>query len=229
MHGVENSAYLGTRGDVQRLVPASTRAILDVGCAAGALGRAIKVSRPWVKVQGIERDEELAARAECVLDNVVVVDLDCIGSLNRSGLGLFDCIIFADVLEHLKEPWAVVSFLVERHLCASGVVVFSLPNISHVYTFVSLLQLRWPYLERGIFDRTHLRMFAKKNIDELLDVNGLVLESLDRNLRIHDRPKHWLNRFSRFVDVPLVREYFTYQFLVVARKKDDLVNGGGVA
>jgi 2-polyprenyl-3-methyl-5-hydroxy-6-metoxy-1,4-benzoquinol methylase len=215
----DNRAYLGPRPDVQSLVPTSAKRVLDVGCAGGALGAALKSRRPWITVHGIERDAELAGQAERVLDSVVIADLDRVQRLEDLGVGVFDCIICADVLEHIIDPWALTSLLVGEHLSETGVVVFSLPNIAHTYTFLSLLRLRWPYLDRGIFDKTHVRMFAKQNVVELVEGCGLQLSVLNRNLRIHDRPGHWLNRYARFVNIPILREYFTYQFVGVARRR----------
>jgi hypothetical protein len=58
-----------------RAVPPSARRILDVGCAEGELGRALKAADPSREVFGIESRPILAARAGERLDQVFTLDL----------------------------------------------------------------------------------------------------------------------------------------------------------
>ena len=63
--------------------------------------------------------------------------------------------------------WAVLRAAV-RYLEPEGVVIASIPNVGHLDTICNLVfRGLWPYRERGIHDRTHLRFFARGNIDEL--------------------------------------------------------------
>jgi GT2 family glycosyltransferase len=98
--------YYGyARPEVCALVPASARHVVDVGCAGGALGRELKRARPSIEVRGIEPVVAQAERARRVLDDVMVG-----GATDPwpSGWPAPDCIVFADVLEHLVVPWAAV-------------------------------------------------------------------------------------------------------------------------
>src|SRR5260370_38367041 len=55
--------YSGCNWALLRAVPAEARMILDVGCAAGHLGAALKRLRPARPVVGIEGQAEVAAPA----------------------------------------------------------------------------------------------------------------------------------------------------------------------
>lgn len=214
-------AYVGDRADLASLIPPECHRILDLGCAAGDLGATIKRRRRAAKVFGLERDPEMAREASTKLDGVVVGDLDDPGALRSfEGQDRFDCLVFGDVLEHLVDPWTLLARSLSL-LEPSGHVVASIPNVGHLDTIANLLvRQRWPYRDRGVHDRTHLRQFALRNVEALFSRSGLEVTRLERTYRIVERP-HPANRWARFLAVPfLSREVLTYQFLVVARRHD---------
>ena len=213
-----NPAYTGPRDDVLRLVPVNARRVLDVGCSVGHLGSLIK-SRQDAHVVGIEFDSGMAAIAAQRLDSVSSVDLDHAGSLDTLSGRTFDCIVLADILEHLRDPWGLLR-AVCKQLDGGGAVVISLPNVGHYSTMASLLfRARWPYRSRGIHDRTHLRFFAFANLGPLLEGADLEIVQLVRSYRLVERP-HRLNRFSHLFALPGLRNLLTFQFLIVARQID---------
>ena len=121
------------------------------------------------------------------------------------------------MLEHIVDPWGELRRLAER-LDSEGKVVISIPNIAHLDTFVNVfVRGVWPYRTRGIHDATHLRFFARRNVDALLAEAGLELVELRRNLRIFEWP-HRLNRLAPLLALPGLRSLLTFQFLIVARK-----------
>jgi 2-polyprenyl-3-methyl-5-hydroxy-6-metoxy-1,4-benzoquinol methylase len=207
-------AYTGPRDDLLALVPARARRVLDVGCATGALGAAIKSGRAEVVVIGVEPDAEMAAVAEERLDTVLVQPIEeALGTLE----GAFDCVICGDVLEHLVDPWAVLRGLAEL-LDDGGTLVASIPNVAHLDTLANLVfRRRWPYRERGIHDRTHLRFFALANVRELFGQAGLDVVDVRRHYRLIDRP-HRVNRLAPLLALPALRELVAYQYLVLARR-----------
>ena len=120
---VDRAARVGTyenaRPEVQALVPRDARRLLDLGCASGALGAALKAGQ-GCSVVGVEVDPLYAARARERLDEVVEADLETFvpETLNHPqggqtpfdgqwGQTPFDCVVAADVLEHVREPLAV--------------------------------------------------------------------------------------------------------------------------
>jgi 2-polyprenyl-3-methyl-5-hydroxy-6-metoxy-1,4-benzoquinol methylase len=161
-------AYETPRPEVQELVPRGARRILDLGCASGALGAALK-QRQGAEVVGVELMAEYAREAEHVLDRVVCGDVA--EALARDDLGTFDCVIAADVLEHLLDPWAVLARAASL-LSPGGTVVVSLPNVQYLKTFMELAKGSWPRDDAGLFDRTHLRWFTMRDARALLEQAG---------------------------------------------------------
>jgi len=210
-----NPSYVGRRSDVERLLPPGVHSVLDVGCSVGALGASIKAST-GAQVTGIEYSPAMAAEAEKVLDRVFVGDATAvIDGTSLEGMQ-FDAIIFADVLEHLPDPWLVLRRAV-RLLSPGGRIIASLPNIRHLSTIYHLVVLGyWPYRDRGIHDRTHLRFFTRRNVLELFRSANLEIESVDAKYRLLERP-HRINRFAKYFALPGLRGFLAFQYLVTAR------------
>ena len=199
------------------LVPRDARRVLDVGCSTGKLGLAIKQNTS-AEVFGIELSQDMAKIASERLDKVLLGDVEEILLHNKLQGFLFDTVIFADILEHLKDPWTTLKETV-NFLQPQGVVIVSIPNVRHLDTIFNLvLRGNWPYRDRGVHDRTHLRFFTRKNIVELINGSGLTIETITENFRIIERP-HIINRLARLFAVPPFRDLIVFQYLVVAKLK----------
>lgn len=210
--------YETARPEVQALVPAGARRILDMGCSSGALGGRLKHRNPAAEVVGIEDDAGYVADAERRLDRVVQGDLDEIMARDdlATELGRFDCIVAADVLEHLRDPWSALQRAAGL-LEAGGTAVVSLPNVGHWTTFLRLgLRRRWPRDGYGIFDRTHLRWFTRLDAHELVEGAGLRL--VEEHGSYFFRRGSWLYRHQRLVDRRPTRGLMAHQLLLAARK-----------
>lgn len=213
-----NPSYIGARNDILTLIPDNISRVLDIGCSTGTCGEQIKRKNNNVEVVGIEFDEQMAKVAKKKLDKVIVGGIENINLADYFPPDYFDCMIFADILEHLKNPWAILKNTA-RFLNDSGVVITSIPNVRHYSTIISLIfKGYWPYRERGIHDRTHLRFFALRNIKELFQYAHLSIERIDRNYRIIEKP-HQFNRFSKCFAFYPCKEFITFQYLIVAKKK----------
>jgi len=214
--GALNPAYVGPRPDVERLVPDDVRCVLDVGCSTGVLGAAIK-ARTGARVTGVELSSEMAEVARSNLDEVLVGDAAAVLGGEALAGRTFDAVVFADILEHLVDPWAVLR--AARWLVApGGVVIASLPNVRHLDTlFNVIVRGTWPYRDRGIHDRTHLRFFTRRNVVELFEQAELAIERIDTNYRIIERPHRW-NRLARLLAIPGLRGFLAFQYLVRARR-----------
>lgn len=94
-----NPSYIGPRQGIVNLIPDEVRKVLDVGCSTGVLSESIK-RKNGAEVTGIEVDNDMANVAKEKLDRVVVGDIENISLLDYFSPNYFDCIIFADVLEH---------------------------------------------------------------------------------------------------------------------------------
>lgn len=171
------AGYFGhPRPEVAALVPEGARNVIDIGCGAGALGKALKAARPGLAVRGVEPVAEQAARAREVLDEVVVAGAE---DPLPSGWPQPDCVIFADVLEHLVDPWAVLRSL-RGALAPGGSLVISVPNIAHRSVMGGLLRGRFDYQDAGVLDRTHLRFFTRETAMELVEQAGFTVKRVER-------------------------------------------------
>lgn len=83
----------------------------------------------------------------------------------------FDYIIFADVLEHLKEPRKVLRET-NALLDECGSVLISVPNVAHNDILVKLYNNAFDYTDIGLLDETHLHLFAENSLDSLLVDTG---------------------------------------------------------
>jgi len=185
--------------------------VLDLGCGGGHNGALLKHAGAR-EVIGVELHAGAAAQARKRLDAVVQGDLAHL-DLARLGDEPFDAILASDVLEHVAQPEEVLARALTR-LRPGGVVVVSLPNVAHVVVFANLLMKRWPRRSSGIFDRTHLRFFAKRDMVGLLEGAGL------RVLRIQPYyTRYAAIRAACFVlSLYVFREYWARQFLLLAEK-----------
>lgn len=202
-------AYENSRPEVQALVPLGARRILDLGCCSGALGAALK-ARQGAEVVGIELDPGYARDAGARLDQVLAMDVEQVVP-EEQGLAGFDCLIAADVLEHLRDPWTALRTLV-RALEPGGTAVLSLPNARYWETFVALgLRGTWPRRDEGIFDRSHLRWFTLSDALELMRQAGLHRVVVSPRYRL--RPSDWRTERQgrRFARTPLA-PFFVFQY-----------------
>ncbi len=158
---------------IARFDPKGLR-ILDVGCAAGAMGAAL-LAQGAAEVVGLEREPRAATIARTRLSAVYQVDLDARPVLPYPD-AFFDVITCADVLEHLVDPGALLQHL-RRYLKDEGLLVCSIPNVRHESVLVPLLvEGRFSYADAGILDRTHLRFFTLSEFAGILGGNGFVME-----------------------------------------------------
>ena len=150
--------------------------VLEVGCSTGHVTTHLVAAGNTVT--GIEIDAEAAAQARTVTDTVHVLDLD-FTPVSTVEPGPFDVVLLGDVLEHVRDPAAVLADLATV-LGPDGRMVISIPNAAHIDVRLMLLEGRIEYQDHGLLDRTHLRWFTKASLRDLLTECGLVATELRR-------------------------------------------------
>lgn len=169
-----------SRPDLRKLFPPAARMAVDVGCGAGAVGAALKRDHPGLEVRGIELDAAAAERAAGLLDAVAVQAGE---EEPPASWPAPDCVILADVLEHMTDPWSALRRWGPR-LRPGGCILVSLPNVGHYSVQRALRAGRWDYEEEGILDRTHVRFFTRATAVELLEGAGFGIEVMDRAMHL---------------------------------------------
>src|SRR5258708_25689185 len=86
-------------------------------------------TRLGCSVTGIEVDPTAAALAREVADRVIEGDAESLDYARDLGAERFDLLLFADVLEHLRDP-EVVLRRVRPLLVPGGAVVASMPGVA---------------------------------------------------------------------------------------------------
>lgn len=212
-----NSSYIGLRADLLKHVKGVNLCVLDIGCATGANGQYLKDNKIAKTVIGLELDPDMALKARMILDDVLIGNIEDEAMLYHLQNMQFDYILLGDVLEHLVDPWKVLSRL-KTLLSPDGKLIISLPNIQHIELFISIyLKGEWPHNDRGIFDKTHLRWFTYKNICKFEEKCDLKIVDVDRNFRFRDRVGSEFPFYGSLLR-KLFPNLFTFQFIVVARK-----------
>ena len=193
--------------------------VLDLGIGSGAFGQQLS-QQLSCEVDGVtvNRDEELVARNW--YQRIEVLDLDEPGWEARFQPVHYDCIVCADVLEHLTRPELVLAAC-RRLLRPEGVLLVSIPNASYAGLVADLMHGNFDYGNEGLMDRTHLRFFTRGSFARLLDSQGWSVEQVERV----EQPLHE-TEFSMAFDAlpPSVANYLlaqadasTYQLVFLAR------------
>ena len=131
--------------------------VLEIGCGSGELGRRALEEGYASTYTGVELSTNAAEIARQFLTSVHCGDIEKL-NIDLSGDG-FDLVICSEVLEHLVDPWKIVSDLFRR-IKPGGLIAASSPNIAHFAIIRELLKGRFEYSMSGPMDLTHLRWFT---------------------------------------------------------------------
>ncbi len=139
--------------------------------------------------------------------------------------GAYDAIVCADVIEHVPDPAGVLRDL-RKAAAPDATFIISVPNVAHLAVRMMLLFGRFPKMDRGILDRTHLHFFTKDTATALLQSAGLKIEQihctgvpLDEVFKTGEG-KWWFIALmrSQHMMLSLLPRLFAMQWVFVARK-----------
>ena len=206
-----------THNLVLELVPPKS-SVLEFGCATGYMSEVL-ATRLDCTVVGLEIDPEAAELARAHCEEVIVGDADTLDYEEVLGDRRFDAVLFAVVLEHLRDPGSVLE-RIRPFLAEDGIVVASVPNIAHGSVRLALLGGEFRYRRTGLMDDTHLHFMTRETLQELFEGSGyLVTDWVRQCLGIDDSEIS----YAKESVPPGVREWLerdpeatTYQFVVRA-------------
>jgi 2-polyprenyl-3-methyl-5-hydroxy-6-metoxy-1,4-benzoquinol methylase len=179
--------------------------LLDVGCGAGDNAALIKKIHPDRKIYGLTHSPEEAALAGRYMERCWIADIE--NELPKDLQELrFDTIMFSHVLEHLRDPAAVLARFTAL-LKPGGEVLIAVPNVLSWRMRIQFLSGRFEYEAAGVLDETHLRFFTFKTADQYLlaQCDDLKLEFKGASgsvplwwLRRYLLPKSWSERIDNW-------------------------------
>ena len=150
--------------NVVRLVGQDKR-VLEIGCGPGSITK-ILAEQGGCKVTGLELDPEAIKKVAQYCVKVMQADLNSSEWPQLLKNDKFDVVVAADVLEHLYDPWKSLQRMVPL-INDSGYIVISLPHVGHAAVASCLINGDFDYRDWGLLDRTHIRFFGLKNIEDL--------------------------------------------------------------
>lgn len=193
--------------------------VLDVGCGSGMMGRFLSENNECV-VDGVDIDPEAVELARPKYRNIAVANLERDSLMAFFKPSAYDCIVVADVVEHLVHPEQLFEDI-KKLLKPEGMLLFSIPNISHISAGLELILGKFGYQNSGLLDSTHVRFYSRQGFVDKLASSGIYVEDIDTVQRDFDKtefpgyqhfPQHWVRDIIASRDDAL-----TYQWIMTAR------------
>lgn len=199
--------------------------LLDLGAAGGELCEAVRDR--FDKTIAFEFDAGRIPQLRRRFHHGVIADLERVERLPAR----CDAILLADVIEHLRDPAALLK-LVRASLNPGGRVFLSVPNIANVTIRIGLLFGFFIYRDRGILDHTHLRFYTMRSLRDEIENAGFRIEELRGSavpirLILGNHLPMPLIRLGEAILAPLTqlwRALLAYQLIIVATPRSDGVS-----
>lgn len=211
--------FTNIRFDLIKLLPVNPDAkVLEIGAGGGDTLIEIKKKNLAKEVVGIELVEiPQSNQLHPLIDKFLICNIEA-DNLPFAD-SYFDAIVIGDVLEHLVDPWKTIATLSE-FLKKNGVFIVSAPNIRFVSAFIKIfLYGDFGYEKQGLFDKTHLRWFCKKNIEQLFSTETLRVVSITPIDKLWDDGKIYAKKVFNKITFEIFEEFLTLQYIVVAQKR----------
>lgn len=159
--------------------------VLDLGTGSGALGAYLSSHKQCV-VDGVTYNDAEADLARPAYRRVEVADLEVCDLQALCGERRYDCIVCADVLEHVRFPEQVLRAC-RGLLAPGGRLILSIPNAAYAGLLGELMAGELLYRDEGLLDRTHVRFFTRRSLLRLVQASGWFAQRLQTVERdIHD-------------------------------------------
>lgn len=183
-------------------------AALDIGCASGAFGASLLREGIVGACDGVELHGEAARLAGGRLGRIWQGSLESVSG--EIPWQRYDLVVFADVLEHLTDPWAALLRLRDDTV-ANCRLLISVPNVRHYKVSLPLLlRGEFRYEDAGIMDRTHLHFFTRASLEETLCECGWIVRAATSHMK--KRYRRW------YMPTRLLEPFVAVQTIVLAGK-----------
>lgn len=192
--------------------------VLEIGAGPGSITRILK-QQGNCRVTGVEIDPTAIIKLTEFCEEVYQCDLnksDWTDAL--AGCETFDVIVAADVFEHLYSPHESLAAL-KPYLSSQGYIVVSLPHVGNNAVVASILNGNFEYRDWGLLDKTHIRFFGLKNMQDLFNNTGYKIVAAEFVVTRPERTElvsHW-NKMSTRVKAVLAENRFGSVYQVVIK------------
>lgn len=140
--------------------------VLEFGPATGRLTKYMQEALAC-QVDIVEIDPSGFERAVKYARDGVLGDIETMEWEQVFAGRTYDFIIFADVLEHLRNPGAVLA-AVKKYLKKDARILMSVPNVAHNSLVYNLLHNEFQYNAIGLLDETHIHLFTYHSLQKMV-------------------------------------------------------------
>jgi 2-polyprenyl-3-methyl-5-hydroxy-6-metoxy-1,4-benzoquinol methylase len=212
---------------VVRMVGLDKR-VLEVGAGPGSITKMLQKNN--CRVTGVEIDTAAIEKLSAYCEAVYQCDLNASDWISQlAGCGTFDVLVAADVFEHLYRPHASLAVL-KPFFSPNGYLVVSLPHVGNNAIVASILDGDFEYRDWGLLDRTHIRFFGLKNMQDFVENAGykiLAAEFVVTPPEQTELAPHWA-KLSRNVRTALETNPFGNVYQVVMKVVPEEFPGKGL-
>jgi len=196
--------------------------ILDIGCGDGLFAEHINKNNYVAGVDFVSKSENIQKNFK----NYYQFDLNEGLPEEIKNSAKYDYILMLDILEHLVDYDKIIE-QAKILLSQNGKIIISLPNIANIYVRLNLFFGRFPYSDKGILDRTHLRFFTLGAIKKLVLKHNLDIVKIKVTPIpiIEVLPNFLKNNLGKFMNLMLyiksvvLKRLFGYQFIFITEFK----------
>ena len=203
-------------------------AVLEFGPAAGRATAYLK-QKLGCQVYIVEIDAQAAASAAKFAEDTIVGDIESYAWLEKWECKKFDYILFADVLEHLRDPQKVLE-KTKLLLKDDGKVLLSVPNVAHNSILINLYNNVFHYTPVGLLDDTHIHLFSYHTLRFCCDQAGYVpvIEDAVYSAVGENEVSADYHQVSAILRRELQKRIYrdVYQFVFVLQKKEEVIRQG---